>query len=319
MTKIFMREINLHLFGDGGAAAAAAAGDGPTANTAEGNSAVPARQHRGKSNPLEGVKYGIQQQAETPAQPVNTEPTVEQPTPVDRAAEFERLIKNEYKDLYDAKVQARLDSRFKKLNGLEEQMSSLSPVLEMLGKKYGVDPADAKALNKAIQDDDSYYEQEAMEKGVSVQELKEIRRLERDNAELKRQMAEQNQRENAARLYARWMDEAKTVKQLYPSFDLEGELQNPEFANILRVPNMSVRTAYEIIHKDEIIPAAMQFTAQEVQKKVVNNIIALGSRPTENGLSSQSAATVKSDPSKLTHNDLAEIRARVARGEIIKW
>ena len=316
MTNDKTCKINLHLFDDGGAAAAT--GSEGSAQQADGNPAVPARQQRKQSNPLADVKYGIQTES-APAQPSKTEPTAAQPTPAERAAEFERLIKTEYKDLYDAKVKAGIDSRFKKMNGLEDQLNSLNPVLTMLGEKYGVDPKDVKALSKAIEDDDSYYEQEALEKGVSVADLKEIKRIERENIELKRQMEEQDKKNNAAQLYARWMDESNALKQIYPSFDLETELQNPEFVNVLRVPNMAVRTAYEIIHKDEIIPAAMQFTAQKVQEKVVNNIIAQGNRPTENGVSSQSAAEVKTDPSKLTHKDLAEIRARVARGEVIKW
>ena len=74
-----------------------------------------------------------------------------------------------------------------------------------------------------------------------------------------------------------------------------------------------------MIHKDDIIPAAMQFTAKTVEQKLTNKIIAGGARPSENGISSQSAAQVKSDVSQLTKADRAEIIRRVQRGEKIRF
>jgi hypothetical protein len=80
-----------------------------------------------------------------------------------------------------------------------------------------------------------------------------------------------------------------------------------------------VKTAYEVVHKDEIIPAAMQFAAQQIEQKVTNKIKAGGTRPSENGMSSQSAAVVKSDVSQLSKEDRAEIIRRVQRGERIRF
>jgi hypothetical protein len=74
-----------------------------------------------------------------------------------------------------------------------------------------------------------------------------------------------------------------------------------------------------VLHKDEIIPAAMQFTAKTVEQKLTNKIIANGARPSENGMSSQSAAVIKSDVSQLSKEDRAEIIRRVARGEKIRF
>ena len=192
------------------------------------------------------------------------------------------------------------------------------PTIETLAKKYGVKADDIEALNKAIEDDDAYYEDEALEKGITVEQLKEIRKMERENADLKRQMNEANQRESANRLYAQWMDQAESTKSVYPTFDLEQEMQNPQFVNLLR-SNVDVRTAYEVLHKDDIIPAAMQFTAKTVEQKLTNKIIANGTRPSENGMNSQSATVVKSDVSQLTKADRQEIIRRVQRGEKIRF
>lgn len=302
-------KLNLQLFADG-----AGAGDGGT--VADGTSGVqvgvPSLQTKGEKNPLSGVKYGIQ------PEDAQTADVQEVTDGVDRNAEFEKLIKGEYKDLYDARVQDTIQRRLKGTKETVDKYNALAPTLDMLSRKYGVDASDIEALNKAIEEDDAYYEEEALEKGITVEQLKSIRKMERENAELKRQMREQSARENADRIYAAWMQQADALKGVYPSFDLNSELNNPRFVDLLR-NNVDVRTAYEVLHKDEIIPAAMQFTARQVEQKLTNKIIAGGSRPAENGINSQSSVVVKSDVSQLSKEDRAEIIRRVARGEKIRF
>ena len=310
-TILFPMILDLQLFAEG-----AGGGDGGTgAEGATGATATAAvSQTKGvKSNPLAEVKYGIQPTEETaPAAGV-----VENPTE-DRNAKFEALIKGEYKDLYDQRMQDTVQKRLKSSKETVDKYNALTPTLEILAKKYGVDATNIEALNKAIEEDDSYFEEEALEKGITVEQLKEIRKMEKENADLKRQMEEQNRKENANKLYAQWMEQADKAKSVYPSFDLRAEMQNPQFVNLLR-SNVDVRTAYEVIHKDEIIPAAMQFTAKTVEQKLTNKIIANGARPAENGNSSQGASVTKSDVSQLTKADRAEIARRVARGEKISF
>jgi hypothetical protein len=297
--------LNLQLFaegGDGGTGAEGTAGSG-VATTPKGV----------KSNPLADVKYGIQEDG---VQNANAQVTDE--GAVDLSAEFEELIKGKYKDLYDARVS---DTVQKRLKGTKEQVAkleSLTPVLEMLGKKYGVDATDAEALIKAVEEDDSYFEEEALELGVPVEQLKQFKKTERENAELRRQMEEISTKENAAKIYQGWLDQAEEAKNFFPSLDLETEMQNPEFVNLLR-NNVSVKAAYQVIHQDEIMRGAMQYTAKTIENKLTNNIIANGQRPTENGNSSQSASVIKSDVSQLTKADRQEIIRRVARGEKIKF
>lgn len=317
MTKQFyFQKLDLQLFAEG-------AGAGGSGTGAEGTTGVTGAtavsQAKGvKSNPLANVQYGKQADVAQTAdvQKGTTEAeSVQQP---DRNAEFEKLIKGEYKDLYDARMQDTIQKRLKGTKETVDKYNALTPTIEMLAKKYGVDANDVEALNKAIEEDDAYYEEEALEKGVTVEQLKEIRKMEKENAELKRQMQEKNAKEKGAQLYAQWMEQAEKAKTIYPSFDLRAEMQNQKFTDLLRA-NIDVRTAYEVVHKDDIIPAAMQFTAKTVEQKLTNKIIANGARPTENGISSQSATVVKSDVSQLTKADRDEIRRRVARGEKISF
>ncbi len=200
----------------------------------------------------------------------------------DRSAAFEKLIQGEYKDLYDAKLQAARDAA--------ERYRQLAPTLALLGKKYGIAPSpdggcDPAALRRAVE-----------EEGKPDPHL----------------------RQNAERLYAQWMEQAERTKSVYPAFNLQAELKNPRFTKLLR-GNVDVRTAYEVLHKDEILPAAMQFTAKAVEQKLTNKLLAGGARPTENGNGARSAIVTKRDVSQLTKADRREIIRRVQKGETIRF
>jgi hypothetical protein len=316
--KLTLIPLDLQAFAEGAGSGASAGGTGGAEGATGATATAAVSQTKGaKSNPLANVVYGKQEsvpaaggQTETTDADGNTSQTV------DRNAEFEKLIKGEYKDLYDARMQDTVQKRLKGSKETVEKYEALSPVLEILAKKYGVDPSDSSALAKAIEDDDSYFEEEALEKGITVQQLQEYRKMERENADLRKQVEAEQNKEKANRLYQKWMNEAEQTRSVYPAFNLQEEMRNPQFVQLLR-SDIPVRTAFEVIHKDEIIPAAMQYTAKAVEQKVANKIIANGARPTENGTSGQSAALTKSDVSQLTKEDRREIARRVARGEKI--
>lgn len=317
MKKHLYTVLNLHLFdGEDGGAPAAASPD-----TAGGDKAA-------KEVPLSSVKYGKQAE-EKPAKeaPAKKEPEtiVTSDTAEAKKAEFEKLIKGDYKELFDARVQQNINARFKDMETYKSkaaQAEALTPILDMLASKYGVEGTDVEALVKATQEDDSYYEEEALKKGLSVPQLKQIKKLERENEEFKRAAQEQQQRANADKIYSQWQQQSDALKQTYPNFDLRTECAHPEygarFLGLLR-SGVDVQTAYEVIHKDDILGGAMQYTAQAVQQKTLNDIKARGMRPSENGASGAGAATiVKSDPKTFTKKDREEIARRVLRGERIE-
>ena len=310
--NIFFESINLQLFADGNAG-----GSGTGADGANGvNAGVPSLPSKGVKNPLADVKYGIQ---EEDVQTANAQKTEDGNLAAeDRNARFEALIKGEFKDLYDARVQDTIQKRLKGSKEKEAKLDELTPTLEMLAKKYGVDASDIKALNKAIEEDDSYYEEEAMEKGISVEQLKAVKKMERENVELKKQMEDRNNRERAERDVAEWMAQAEVAKRSFPNLDLGEELKNPQFIELLK-SGVGVETAYFAMHHRELVPQAMQYTAKAVEQKLTNKVIANGARPTENGVKNQSSVIVKSDVSQLSKADRAEIIRRVARGEKIRF
>jgi LysM repeat protein len=307
----FSERINLQLFADGGDGGSGTGADGANGVTA----GVPSLPTKGAKNPLADVKYGIQEDAQTASVQKTDDGNL---ATDDRNARFEALIKGEFKDLYDARMQDTIQKRLKGSKETVDKYNELAPTLEMLSRKYGVDASDIKALNKAIEDDDTYYEDEAMEKGVTVEQLKSIKKMERENAELRKQMEEKSHRERAERDVAEWMKQAEEAKRSFPNLDLGEELKNPQFIALLQ-NGVGVETAYFAVHNRELVPQAMQYTAKAVEQKLTNKVIANGARPTENGISSQASVVVKSDVSQLSKADRAEIIRRVARGEKIKF
>ena len=306
--------LHLQLFAEGGAGAA---GDGGAGQGTGVTGAAAVSQNKGaKGNPLANVIYGKQAEESAPAAEVQQEPQT-QPEAVDLEAEFEDLIKGKYKAQFHSRTQNIVQQRLKGSNETVEKFTTLSPSLEILAKKYGVDANDIAALAKAIEDDDSLYEEAALENGRTATEEKKFSKLERQNKRLLQQINDRNQKEQADQQMAVWEQQASEARKTYPNLDLNVEAKNPKFRQLLGA-GVDVGTAYFAIHKDDILSGAMQHTAQKVAEKITNNIISGNKRPSENGMSGQSAAVTKSDPSQFTRADRDEIRKRVARGEIIR-
>ena len=312
--------LDLQLFADGAAAAGGDTGADGTAGVKQVSGVSGSKITAESKNPLASVIYGKQDMDDRLAsgQVRLTDGDGNTVQTADREAEFEKLIKGDYKDLYDRRVQETVQKRLKNSKEIVEKYEKLTPTLQMLSSKYGVDASDTEALNRAIEEDDSYYEDEAIERGITVEQLKAIRKMERENAALKAKIDSQHAKENAKRIYAGWLEQAAAAKAKYPSLDLEAEIKNPKFADLLR-SGIDVDTAYTVVHKDELIPAAMQYTAKTVEQKLTNKILANSVRPNENGTDSRSSAVIKSDVSQLSKQDRAEIIRRVARGEKIRF
>lgn len=111
--------------------------------------------------------------------------------------------------------------------------------------------------------------------------------------------------------------QALRLSQVYPSFDLQKELENPAFSALLRIPSVDMQTAYELTHKEEILPAVIAAAVRETESRIAKGLSAGGLRPKENGTQSQSTPLTKHDVSTFTPAQMEEICRRVSRGEKI--
>ncbi len=115
---------------------------------------------------------------------------------------------------------------------------------------------------------------------------------------------------------AKWMEQEALAKDIYPKLSLEEEMKDPRFVELLDC-GIDVRTAFEIIHKDEIISASMYFAAGEVERRMKEKLPTHGNRPTENG-GSRGPAVSKTDVSRMSRKERKELIQRVRMGEVIR-
>lgn len=291
--------LNLQLFADGGGAGADGGADAGPQGVTPGDAAG------------EHEKNADQEAA----------PAAEQ----QKQPSFDDLLKNnpEYKAAYDGKVQKAIQGRFAKQRQTEATLQQIRPMLEMLAGKYGVNPDkdgnyDITRLASAVEEDDAFYEQEAAEMGLSVEALKRMRKMERENSQLRKAMEQKQQQEQRAKEWNGILRQAEQTKGVYPGFDLDQEMANPQFGRLV-ANGVPVRTAYEVIHRDAIMGGAMQQVAQQTAQRVANAVQANAKRPAESGMGGGPAATHWQDPTKLTKQDREEIRKQVRLGRKVTF
>lgn len=251
---------------------------------------------------------------------VKAEPQPEAKPERDKAKEFEDLIKGDFKDEYSKRTSATIQERVKNIKASEETLSKLTPALEMLYQQKGIAPGDVDALVKALTDDDSLYEEEALQRGIPVETLKQMKQLERETGLLKRQSEERAQRELFDRHIQGLVEQSKELQQLYPGFNLQQELQNETFAR-LTGPNsgISVKQAYYAVHQQEIEAAQAAAIAQRTAMDMSRSIQSGSSRPQENGLGSSNPVSLSDNPANWSAQRRKEIAARAKAGESISF
>ena len=221
---------------------------------------------------------------------------------------------------YNKQMQAVVQSRLRSAKGAEETLGKLTPALELLARKHGLDPAnpDYDALAKAISDDESYYEDKALEMGVSVETAKQIDQQERDTARQQRQEARTLEEQKFQDHIMSLERQGEAMKKVFPNFDLRTELQNQAFARMTS-PNVgiSVEDAYYAVHRKEIQYASMQVAAQKTAQKISNNIQAGSRRPQENGTSGQAPSVTTFDYRNMSPEQRKALKDRIRSGEKI--
>lgn len=319
MDFLLLFKADLRMFAEG---AGDGAGSSDGGNETAGQEAVPEIQQGRRSKrtgAYDNVVFGRQEDgAENESPAAGENGTNDAPDPKERMSAWKNLIQGEYKDLFTQETQRIINQRFKQTKGLEEQVSSMQPVIDMLMARYNIQGNDVNALRNAIESDESQWVDAADQAGMSVDQYMKFNRLQRENQALQRAEMERQREAGVAAQIQHWNEEAEALKQRFPTFDLNAEIQNENFARLLR-SNVPMETAFMAVHADDIVSQAMVNTAKATEEKVANNIRANGQRPSENGASKGSAFVYKSDVTKLTKADRAEAVRRAARGDIISW
>lgn len=246
----------------------------------------------------------------------------EQAAAAETKASFEDLIKGEYKEDYDKAVQKIVRQRFSKAKANEEKLGKMTPIMQALASKYGVDADDIDSIAKYVGEDDALYEEAAYKAGLTVEQYKHLSVIEAENQRLRAEREANEERRAANEWYQQKVQEAEQLKAEFPDFDLDSMLQDQRFVNLIHPRNpyaVPMREAYLAMHMDQILPGAMEQTAKQVAKKTADTIRQRGARPVEGGMSGQAASKVHVDVSKLTNDEIADYARRAMLGERINF
>lgn len=332
----YIYKLNLQLFGGEGAAGDGGAGGAATGDSGAQAAAAPAAEENRlrelgvpehvlnkRANRKSAKKSSTDARAASPAQ-------TEAPQAAAAQAQTEQETGNAparmtWEEImadpeYNKQMQATVQQRLRSAKGAEENLGKLAPAIELLANKYGMDMTnmDYDALAKAISDDDQYYEDKALEMGVSVETAKRIDQQERNNARQQAQQQQTLEQQKFRNHIASLERQAEQMKQTFPNFDLMKELQDPRFARMTSPSGgLSVEDAYYAIHRAEIQSAGMQVAAQHTKQKMSNAIQSGQRRPVENGTTGKAASVTSFDYRSASREQRDALKKRIYSGEKI--
>lgn len=224
-----------------------------------------------------------------------------------------------FHDMLGQRVSDAIQSRFRNQADLQGQVNQISEDLSPLFVNYGLEAGDFEGLKNAIANDDMFYQAGAEKAGLDVQNYKQMLKLKADSERLQK-IDEAYRREQAKQAkYAEWEAAAEELQQAFPGFDLGAEIENSDtFASLLD-SGIDVKTAFFSVHADEILNGNSAYASKTATQNVVNTIQQRAARPVEGALGHTPAIQRKTDPSRLSDEDIDEINRRVANGEQIAF
>lgn len=239
---------------------------------------------------------------------------------------FEELISGDYREAFERRMENATKERLRKqgakhakaLGDLQAQMDKKDTVLNLIGSKYGIMDGNLERIQQEIENDTTYWEDAAAKEGMSVDQYMHMKKIERENAQFRKAQDDAARLQKRDQILAKWNGEAAELGKIYPSFNLQAELENPQFANLIG-SGVEMRTAYEVLHHDEIMRGAMAHTAKTVAKKQIDAIKNGQSHPVEGAMSSGKAVKTSKDISKMSLTEMKEYAKRAGNGEKITF
>lgn len=141
-----------------------------------------------------------------------------------------------------------------------------------------------------------------------------LRGLRQENEKLRREKT--LRQESAKEAFMRLGEEEEALRAVYPEFEWRKEIQNPTFGRLVAA-GIDARTAYEVVHREEVLKNAMSYAAKRAKEQTSRAIASGAMRVRENG--GRNVTVTRNDPKGLTSEDLANIRKRVFDGEKIRF
>lgn len=141
-----------------------------------------------------------------------------------------------------------------------------------------------------------------------------LRGLRQENEKLRREKSVRQ--ESARQAFSRLSEEEAALQAIYPAFQWRREIENPTFGRLVAA-GIDARTAYEVVHREEMLKNAMAYAARRAKEQTSRAIASGAMRVRENG--GRNVTVTRNDPRGLTSEELANIRKRVFDGEKIRF
>ena len=250
-------------------------------------------------------------QAQAQAQPA--EKTIQE--------KWDELKKGEFKTLFGEDVQRAIQDRFKNQADLQKQLDALQPILDAGRKIYGTE--DNAALLEAMNNDERLIqkeEDEAEAAGMTVEALRTMRKLEEDNRRMQQMEQESIQSQMLHNHYQKLVQQGEAMKQMFPDFDLQAELKDPQFLRLTSPEvGLSVEAAFYAIHGKNVAAESMRAGMDRAQKQMSQTIRANGMRPVEGAAHGQGqpAATAPMDFRSMSRAERERFRSQVKNGRVV--
>ena len=311
MLKKFL--LNLQLFGEGGGDG----GDGGSASASvgealgkdnSGDKDIPAfipekakKYYQKAMEKQKGSTTDAKTQTNDTAQPTNEQSTTE------KLSYKDLISSDEYKEDHKAYIEKTIGDRLKKYKGMEETLGKHKAMLDTVALKYGVNPEDEnflESLAAKIDEDDSYYENYAMEHDIDTTEARRIVTMERKAAQYDAEKEAQAKQEQMRQHIMTLRQNAEKTKAQFPDFDLDVAMQNEQFRKLCAVTNGDTTAAFMACNWNEILPATVQMASKKIQAQTAQAVALNKARPIENGLSSQAPSVVQQDFRNMNLQDI---------------
>lgn len=237
-------------------------------------------------------------------------------------ANFKAMIKGEYKGVYQSNLEKalgkRMKARDKEIAELSAYRDNTQSIFDKLAVKYGIEDAtNYEAILKAAEDDSSYFENYAYEHNVDVETARQLIKADQIVKANDKRLAEEQERAQFEQQYGEWMQQAAALQQFYPDFNFDYEMENEntgdQFQRLL-FNGVDVKTAYEVVHRDEIMGGAMQYAYNAARQEAADARTARQMRPRENGTSAQQASAVVDNMANLSSQQVEKIMTAVRNG-----
>ena len=231
----------------------------------------------------------------------------EEPTEQEWAEAKKRFAK-----FYGNDVQSAVKDRFKNQTDAKQKLESMDPMLKALMKKTGAESIEE--LQDLIVNDDSLYQEEADAAGMPVEQYKAMVKLQTEHDQLVAEKQRAQEHEQFRQHIAGLAQQAEELKQIFPGFNLEQEMQDEEFRKMTAPGGVSVKQAFFALHGEELIPQLMAYGVQTGKEQISKSIQANQSRPIEGAsLRGAAGASVRIDNESMSDERYEEIKRRTLR------